>query len=174
MKKPTKRDDTIFFIGAIAFICILIVGIGTLIATGKIDLKSKFSGIGSAISTKKTEMTDQAKAGVTQMKAQIAKAVSGNTLTATVSFKLNETGLEASQHKLLEPIRELCMGNQATKITIQGYADSSGNALKNIALSVDRTKTVKSYFEYYGCHNIENGGYGSTIPERQVVVTATN
>lgn len=174
MKKPSKRGDTIFYMGAIAFVVIFIISLGTLLATGKIDLKLKFSGIGSAISTKKTEMTSQAKAGVTQMKAQIAKAVSGDTLTATVSFKLNETGLEASQHKLLEPIRELCMENKATKITIQGYADSSGNALKNIALSVDRTKTVKSYFNYYGCHNIVDGGFGSTIPERQVVVTATN
>ena len=169
MTENKKKIDVGTVLTIVGMVCIVIavLVVASLTVMKKVNVKDKINGITASVSAKKDDIKNQ-------MKSQIAKAVNGEVLTATVTFSTGEAGLSTSQHKYLEPLRDYCIKHKKARIIIQGFADPTGSPLKNIALSLDRSKSVRHYFEYYDCHNIEDGGFGSKVPERQVVVTVTN
>ncbi|MFL6215687.1 MAG: OmpA family protein [Blastocatellia bacterium] len=87
-------------------------------------------------------------------------------LPLTVTFDSRDSKPSAeSQEKLVKLFNEMSQ-NADLKIEVGGHADSQGDPLKNVKLSVERANTIKSYLVGLGIpeSRIVVQGYGSIKP----------
>ena len=82
------------------------------------------------------------------------------------SFKSSSAELTAESQRNLRKTAEILAKKPNLKVQIQGHSDSSGNTIKNQALSEARAKSVKDLFTAAGlsANNLSASGLGDTKP----------
>ncbi len=73
---------------------------------------------------------------------EFAQKISSD-LSIDVLFRTNSVTLEPQGHSKIQPIASLMMAFPELTINLQGYADSRGTSIENLALSLERAKTVQ-------------------------------
>lgn len=83
-----------------------------------------------------------------------------------VRFDSSNTRLSQESQEELSKLFNLMSENSALKVTIIGYTDNKGNALKNLKLSVERAQSIKQFVVNLGIahQRITVKGEGSKNP----------
>lgn len=90
-----------------------------------------------------------------------------NTLTdGALTFESNLGSLTASDEQVLTRIADKLKACPNAHATINGYADSTGNASLNVPLSEERAQTVAGFLEAHGVpgDRLSTTGFGSANP----------
>lgn len=180
MSDNLKKEEKIG-IAIIAIVILLIVGVGSVIISKNINVRTSFynsiKNTKESAINKKVEITLAAQTGISNIKKQIANAFSekGETIKVSISFKPNEYQLSEEDMRGLTKVAEFSRKYPKAKIVITGHTDKTGTKENNINLSIKRTTTVEAYLKSQGALNFEGIGYGSSaLSERQVEVVVTN
>jgi outer membrane protein OmpA-like peptidoglycan-associated protein len=83
-----------------------------------------------------------------------------------ISFDLNSAAIKPQLRGVLDPFASSLRDDPATRLTIIGHTDSSGNDAINNPLSMDRAQSVRDYLAARGVapSRIETAGRGSREP----------
>ena len=88
--------------------------------------------------------------------------------TADVHFPVGSSALSESDKAALMQLAQKAMAEKGYLISVKGFADSSGNAVQNEKLSMDRADAVLEYLEQDGkvplIHIVAPGAMGTTDP----------
>ncbi|MBC8082557.1 MAG: OmpA family protein [Hymenobacter sp.] len=91
-----------------------------------------------------------------------------------IEFDQDKAGIRQSMHPTLDRIALFMVDHPAFRLSISGHTDSRGDPDFNEQLSQDRAAAIRRYIEQKGKlqpNRIENTGYGSTKPLREVEAT---
>ena len=83
-----------------------------------------------------------------------------------VEFKTSSSILTDESKKLLDKVSKIMINNSQYHFKIQGHTDAQGSASKNLDLSINRAKSVKSYLVSKGVSKeiLTYAGYGASMP----------
>lgn len=89
----------------------------------------------------------------------------GNVLS-DLFFEQSKAELMSESLPLLDQLMDFMIMNPSRKIELQGHTDNQGDFYKNIALSKERTETIKNYLVSKGIDSarIDVRGFGGTRP----------
>ncbi len=81
-------------------------------------------------------------------------------------FAIDVQTLDSNQKQLLEALAEVLQSRPGMKIELRGHSDAIGDAAYNLALSIDRAESVKTYLVLLGVapERLSVKGFGETRP----------
>jgi outer membrane protein OmpA-like peptidoglycan-associated protein len=87
-------------------------------------------------------------------------------MPGNITFTTNSSDINSSFYSVLNSVSKVFKEYKNTNIAISGHSDSSGDAVKNKSLSLNRAKSVSSYLVSQGVdmRRIEVAGLGSSNP----------
>jgi outer membrane protein OmpA-like peptidoglycan-associated protein len=87
-------------------------------------------------------------------------------MPGNITFGSNSAEINSSFYKVLNSVAKIFAEYKNTHLSVIGYSDSSGDALKNETLSTNRAKSVGDYLENHGISaaRIKTSGLGSANP----------
>jgi outer membrane protein OmpA-like peptidoglycan-associated protein len=85
-------------------------------------------------------------------------------VSEAIYFNTGKSTIKAESFPELDKLANILNTNPDVAVSIEGHTDNQGNAAKNLQLSKDRAKAVKTYLtsKGVGSDRIKSEGYGST------------
>jgi outer membrane protein OmpA-like peptidoglycan-associated protein len=83
-----------------------------------------------------------------------------------ILFDLNSSAIRPESKPVLDEVLKMLQGEPSWKLTIEGHTDSTGDAVFNQTLSLQRAESVKAYLVScgIGADKLQTKGYGSSKP----------
>lgn len=87
-------------------------------------------------------------------------------VSEAIYFNTGKSTIKQESFPELDKLANILKNNPDVAVSIEGHTDNQGNAAKNLQLSKDRAKAVKTYLTNKGvsADRIKSEGYGSTRP----------
>ncbi|MBK9760190.1 MAG: OmpA family protein [Flavobacteriales bacterium] len=110
---------------------------------------------------------DTTRGGVAAVEMKLSKIEVGRSYKMTdIRYATNSADITKSSEYILDELISFLKDNQLVQIEVQGHTDNVGSLEDNMALSHDRSFTVRSYLEAHGIKGsrLTSKGYGPTQP----------